>query len=154
MLRIIGLVCPKFNTALSYFIGHLGQQNFKKTHPTEEQHRSHRHRQAIDATMLKLLTMEMAWVGMRMIAMMQYDKKNCFDRIFRQNSNIFAQKARISKNTLTARTIVKDNMKQQVKTGVRITDGTYQQVEGKPTLDGEKYKAPRTPPYYSQCLAT
>jgi hypothetical protein len=40
MLRIIGLVYPKFNTALSYFIGHLGQQNFKKTHPTEEQHGS------------------------------------------------------------------------------------------------------------------
>jgi hypothetical protein len=61
--------------------------------------------------MLKLLTMEMAQVGMRTIAMMQYDEKNCFDRIFRQNLNIFAQKARISKNILTARTIIKDNIK-------------------------------------------
>jgi hypothetical protein len=26
MLRIIGLVCPEFNTALSYFIGHLGKK--------------------------------------------------------------------------------------------------------------------------------
>jgi hypothetical protein len=25
MLQIIGLVCPEFNTTLSYFIGHLGQ---------------------------------------------------------------------------------------------------------------------------------
>ncbi len=98
--------------ALSYFIGHLGQQNFKKSHPTEEQHGSQQHRQAIDAAILKLLTMEMAWVGMRTIAMTQYDKKHCFDRIFRQNLNIFAQKARISKNVLTARTMVKDNMKQ------------------------------------------
>ena len=38
MLRIIGIVCPEFNTALSYFIGHLGQNNFEKTHPTDEQH--------------------------------------------------------------------------------------------------------------------
>jgi hypothetical protein len=81
MLRIIGLVSLNFNTALSYFIGHLSQQNFKKAHPTEEQHRSPQHRQAIDASMLKLLSIETAWVGMRTIAMMQYDEKNCFDRI-------------------------------------------------------------------------
>jgi hypothetical protein len=87
--------------------------------------------------MLKLLTMETAWVGMRTTAMTQYDEKNCFDRNFRQNLNIFAQKARISKNILTARTIVKDNMKRQVKMRLGITDGTYQQVEGEPTLDGE-----------------
>ena len=40
MLRIIDLVCPEFNTALSYFIGHLGQRNFEQTGPTEEQHES------------------------------------------------------------------------------------------------------------------
>jgi hypothetical protein len=142
-------VCPKFNTALSNFIGHLGQQNFKKTHPTEEQHGSRQHRQAINATMLKLLTMETTRVGMRMIAMMQYDEKNCFERIFRQNLNIFAQKARISKNILTARTIVKDNMKRQVKTGLGITDGTYQQVEGEPTLDGEIQGTMDTPLLFS-----
>jgi len=149
MLWIIGLVCPEFNTALSYFIGHLGQQNFKKTHPTEEQHESQQHRQAIDTAMLKLLTMKMAWVGMRMIAMMQYDKKNCFSRIFRQNSNIFAQKAKISKNILTARTIVKDNMKWQVKMGLGITDGTYQQVEGEQTLNGEIQGTADTPLLFS-----
>jgi hypothetical protein len=121
MLRIIGLVCPEFNTALSYFIGHLGQNKFKKTHPSDEQHGSRRHRQSIDAAMLKLLTMETAQVGMRTIAMTQYDKKNCFDRIFRQNSNIVAQKAGVSKNILTARTLVKDNMKRQVKTGLGLT---------------------------------
>jgi hypothetical protein len=99
--------------------------------------------------MLKLLTMGTAWVGMRMIAMMQYDEKNCFDRIFRQNSNIFAQKARISKNIPTARIIVKDNMKQQVKMGLGITDGTYQQVEGKPTLDGEIQGTAVTPLLFS-----
>jgi hypothetical protein len=69
MLRIIGLVCPEFNTALSYFIGHCEQQNFEKTHPTDEQRGLHRNRQAINAAMLKLLTMEMAWAGMRTIAM-------------------------------------------------------------------------------------
>jgi hypothetical protein len=99
--------------------------------------------------MLKLLTMEMVWVGMRTIAIMQYDEKNCFDRIFRQSLNIFAQKSRISKNILTARTIVKDNMKQQVKTGLGITDGTYQQVEGKPTLDGEIQGTADTPLLFS-----
>ena len=52
MLRIIGLVCPEFNTALSYFIGHLGQKNFKATQPTEEQHGSRRNRQSIDTAML------------------------------------------------------------------------------------------------------
>jgi hypothetical protein len=36
MLRIIGLVCPEFNTALSYFLGHKGQQNFENTSPTDE----------------------------------------------------------------------------------------------------------------------
>jgi hypothetical protein len=100
MLRIIRLVCPEFNTALSYFIGHCGKQNFEKTHPTDEQHRLCRNRQAIDAAMLKLLTMEMAWARLRAIAMTQYNKKNCFDRIFQQNSNIVAQKAGISKNIL------------------------------------------------------
>jgi len=71
--------------------------------------------------MLKLLTMETARAGMRTIAMSQYDEKNCFDRIFRQNSNIFAQKAGVSKNILTARTLVKDNMKRRVKTGTHHT---------------------------------
>ncbi len=117
MLRIIGLVCPEFNTALSYFIGHHRQQNFEKTHPTDEQHGSRHNRQAIDAAMLKLLTMGTAWAGMRTIAVTQYDKKNCFDRIFWQNSNIVAQKAGISKNILKARTLVKDNMKCRVRQG-------------------------------------
>jgi hypothetical protein len=79
MLRIIGLVCPEFNTALSYFIGHLGQNNFEKTHLTDKQHGSRRHRQSIDAAMLKLLTVETAQLGKRTIAMTQYDEKNCFD---------------------------------------------------------------------------
>ena len=92
MLRIIGLVCPEFNTTLSYFIGHLGQKNFEQTNPTDEQHGSRRHRQSIDAAMLKLLTMETARMGMRTIAMTQYDEKNCFDQIYRQNSNIFAKR--------------------------------------------------------------
>ncbi len=52
MLRIIGLVCPEFNTALSYFIGHLGQKNFKATQPMEEQHGSRRNRQSINTAML------------------------------------------------------------------------------------------------------
>jgi len=96
MLRIIGLVCPEFNTALSYFIGHKGQQNFENTSPTDKQHGSRRHRQAIDAAMLKLLTLETACNGRRTIAMTQYNEKNCFDRIFRQNWNIFARKAGVS----------------------------------------------------------
>ena len=149
MLRIIGLVCPEFNTALSYFIGHLGQRNFEQTGPTEEQHGSRRNRQSIDAAMLKLLTMETARAGMRTIAMTQYDEKNCFDRIFRQNSNIFAQKAGISKNILTARTLVKDNMKRRVKTGLGITEGTYHQVDGEPTLDGEIQGTADTPLLFS-----
>ncbi len=82
MLRIIGLVCPEFNSALSYFIGHRGQQNFENTSPSDEQHGSRQHRQAIDAAMLKLLTMETARHSKRTIAMTQYDEKNCFDRIF------------------------------------------------------------------------
>ena len=82
MLRIIGSVCPEFNTALSYFIGHRGQQNFENTSPSDEQHGSRQHRQAIDAAMLKLLTMETARHSKRTIAMTQYDEKNCFDRIF------------------------------------------------------------------------
>lgn len=75
MLRIIGLVCPEFSTALSYFIGHLGQKNFEKTHPTDKQHGSQCTKQSIDAAILKLLTMETAQAGMRTIAMTQYDKK-------------------------------------------------------------------------------
>jgi len=149
MLRIIGLVCPEFNTALSYFIGHLGQKNFEQTLPTDEQHGSRRNRQSIDAAMLKLLTMETARAGMRTIAMTQYDEKNCFDRIFRQNSNIFAQKARISKNILTARTLVKDNMKRRVKTCLGITEGTYHQIDGEPTLDGEIQGTADTPLLFS-----
>jgi hypothetical protein len=69
--------------------------------------------------MLKLLTMEMAQVWMRTIAMMQYDKRNCFDRIFRQNSNIFAQK---SKN-LQEYPNSKDNRKRQYE--MTSKDGTW-----------------------------
>ncbi len=99
--------------------------------------------------MLKLLTIEMAWAGVRTIAMTQYDKKNCFDRIFWQNSNIFAQKAGISKNILKAQTLVKVNMNRRVKTWIGITDGTYQQTEGKPTLDGQIQGMVDTPLLFS-----
>jgi hypothetical protein len=87
--------------------------------------------------MLKLLTMETPQVGMRTIAMTHCDEKNFFDRIFRQNSNKFPQKAGISKNIPMARTLVKDNIKQQVTPGLGVTDRTYQQVKGEPTLEGE-----------------
>jgi hypothetical protein len=149
MLRIIRLVCPEFITGLSYFIGHCGQQNFEKIQPTDEQHGSRHNRQAIDAKILKLLTMEMAQAGMRTIAMTCYDEKNCFDRIFWQNSNILAQKAGISKNMLKAQTLVKDIMKGRVKMGLGITDDTYQQTEGKPTLDGEIQGTADTPLLFS-----
>ena len=69
--------------------------------------------------------METANIGMQTIAMTQYDEKNCFNRIYRQNSNIFAQKEGISNEILTLQTIVKDNMKRQVKTGLGITVRTY-----------------------------
>jgi hypothetical protein len=81
--------------------------------------------------------------------MTQYGEKNCSDRIYRQHSNIFAQKAGISKEILTAQTIVKDNIKRQVKTGLGITDRTYQQVEGEPTLDGKIQGTADTPLLYS-----
>ena len=149
MLRIIGLVCPEFNIALSYFIGHRGQQNFENTSPSDKQHGSRQRRQAIDAAMLKLLTMETARHGRRTIAMTQYDEKNCFDRIFRQNSNIFARQAGISHNLLKARTLVKDNMKRKVKTGLGITEGTHHQRAGKPTLKGKIQGTADTPLLYS-----
>jgi hypothetical protein len=149
MLRIIGLVCPEFNTALSYFIGHKGQQNFENTSPTDEQHGSRQHRQAIDAAMLKLLTMETARHGRRTIAMTQYDEKNCFDRIFQKNSNVFARKAGMSQNRLKALSLVKDNMKQKVKTGLGITEEAYYQRAGEPRLDGEIHGTADTPLLYS-----
>ncbi len=149
MLKFIGLVCPEFNTAPSYFIGHRGQQNFEKSNPTDKQHGSRQNRQAIDAAMLKLLTMETARAGKRTIAMTQYNEKNCFDRMYRQNSNIFAQKAGISQNILKARTLVKDGMKRQVKTGLGITEGTYQQAVGEPTLDGKIQGTADTPLLFS-----
>ena len=99
--------------------------------------------------MLKLLTMETARHGRRTIAMTQYDEKNCFDRIFRQNSNIFARKAGISQNILKARTLVKDNMKRKVKTGLGITEGIYYQRMDEPTLDGEIQGTADTPLLYS-----
>ena len=99
--------------------------------------------------MLKLLTMETACIGMPTIAMTQYGEKNCSDRIYRQNSNIFAQKAGISKEILTVRAIVKDSMKRQVKTRLGITDGTYQQIEVEPTLDDIIQGTADTPLLYS-----
>ena len=106
MLRIIGLVCPEFNTALSYFscfIGHQGQKNFEVTQPTEEQHGSRCNRQSIDAAMLKLLTMETACIGMPTIAMTQNDKKNCSDRIYRQKlKHICTESRNIKGNTHSA----------------------------------------------------
>ena len=151
MLRIIGLVCPEFNTALSYFIGHKGQQNFENTSPTNEQHGSRRHKQAIDAAMLKLLTMETVCHRRRTIAMTQYDENNCFDWIFRQNSNIFVRKAGIFQNILKvkARSLVKDNIKRKVKTGLGITEGTYCQRAGESTLDGKMQGTADTPLLYS-----
>ncbi len=69
--------------------------------------------------MLKLLTMDTAWVGMRTIAMTQYDKKNWFDRIFRQNLNIFAQKIK----NLQEYPNSKDNRKRLYETTSK--DGTW-----------------------------
>ncbi len=149
MLRIIGLVCTEYNTALSYFIGHRGQQNFENTSPLDKQHGSRQRRQAIDTAMLKLLTMETARHGRRTIAMTQYHEKNCFDRIFQQNSNIFARKAGISHNLLKAQSLVKDNMKRKVKTGLGITEGTHHQRAGKPTLEGKIQGTADTPLLYS-----
>ena len=83
------------------------------------------------------------------VAMTQYGEKNCSDRIYRQNSNIFAQKAGISKEIRTAQAIVKDNIKRQVKTGLGITDRTYQRVEGEPTLDRKIQGTADTPLLYS-----
>jgi hypothetical protein len=40
-------------------------------------------------------------------------------------------------------------MKQGVKTGLGITDGTYQQLEGEPTLDGEIQDTADTPLLFS-----
>ena len=149
MLRIIGSVCLEFNTALSYFIGHKGQQNFENTSPTNKQHGSCWHRQAIDTAMLKLLMMETARHRKRTIAMTQYDEKNCFDRIFRKNSNIFARKVGIFQNILKSQSLVKDNMKQRVKTGLGITEGTYYQRAGEPTLNGKIQGTADTPLLYS-----
>jgi hypothetical protein len=99
--------------------------------------------------MLKLLTMETARLGMRTIAMTQYDEKNCFDRIFRQNSNIVAQKAGVSKHIPEARILVKDNMKRRVKTGLGLTEQTYHQTGGEHTLDGEIQGTDDTPLLFS-----
>jgi hypothetical protein len=41
MLRIIGLVCPEFNTALSYLIGHLGQKKTSKRHTQRTNNTDH-----------------------------------------------------------------------------------------------------------------
>ena len=45
--------------------------------------------------------------------------------------------------------MVKDNMKRKVKTGLGITEGTYYQRMGEPTLDGEIQGTADTPLLYS-----
>ena len=57
-LRIIGLLCPEFNTCLKYFMGHQFARNFEASSSSNDQHAYRPHRQAIDAAMLKLLMME------------------------------------------------------------------------------------------------
>ena len=69
--------------------------------------------------------------------------------IFQQNSNIFARKAGISLNLLKARSLVKDNMKRKVKTGLGITEGTYYKRAGEPTLEGKIQGTADTPLLYS-----
>jgi hypothetical protein len=73
-------------------MGHKFAQNFEASNPSDDQHAYRPHRQAIDAAMLKLLTMECARFTHTTMANMQFDSKACFDRINRTELEITLRK--------------------------------------------------------------
>ena len=101
-MRIIGLVCPEFNTCLKYFIGHNMQYNYENSSPSSEQHAYRANRQSVEGAMRKLLSMEGARHGRITMAAQLHDSKACFDRLLREESNIYARKINVDKNLLIA----------------------------------------------------
>jgi len=151
LLRIIGLLEADFNTALKFFFS-VQMQGASEANEsiTDEQHGSRKHRQCIDAIMIKLLTFECARIKRSCIAETTHDKRACFDRMRRGLINIHKQKQNVSKNAClsTAKTIRR--MKRRVKTCVGVSKMTYQQEKNEAEIDGEIQGKADVPSSYCQ----
>ena len=130
-LRIIGKVAAEFNTALSYLIGKQTSANYESCDPCGEQHGSRPNMGSADAAMLKVLTFESARMQRTDAAFMQHDCSAHFDRIYPENTSVFATKYGVDKNILTSVAKTVESMERHVKTGL----GYYGNGAGKPRLN-------------------
>jgi hypothetical protein len=150
-LRIIGLLEADFNTALKFFFSVQMQSASERNNSlTDEQHGSRKHRQCIDAIMVKLLTFECARIKRSCIAETTHDKRACFDRMRRGLVNVHKRKQNVSKNAClcTAKTI--RQMKRSVKTCVGVSKTTYQQEKDEAEIEGEVQGKGDVPSLYTQ----
>ncbi|KAL7528483.1 hypothetical protein ACHAXR_002471 [Thalassiosira sp. AJA248-18] len=104
---------------------------------SDEQWGSRRDRTSIDASMIKLLCFDNAHLMKATYVEVNHDMKACFHRMNPSQSNIYAQKLNVDKKLLEARAICIERLKRRVKTGLGVSDTTYQQEEGEPTIGGE-----------------
>ena len=89
-----------------------------------------------DATMLKVLTFESARMQRTDAAFMQHDCSAHFDRIYPENTSVFATKYGVDKNILTSVAKTVESMERHVETGLGISERYYGNGAGKPRLNG------------------
>ncbi|KAL9183019.1 hypothetical protein ACHAXT_004806 [Thalassiosira profunda] len=136
-MRIIGLVCPEFNTALKHFARQF-THNYEASEPSDFQHGARPNRQAQDLAMIKLCTYETSRAGYRPIATTQYDlSAACFDRLFHEISNLNLLRRNVAKPLLRARALIISRMCRSVCTGLGISSRTYEQSPRGPRMTGE-----------------
>ncbi|KAL9183002.1 hypothetical protein ACHAXT_004789 [Thalassiosira profunda] len=135
-MRIIGLVCPEFNTALKHFARQF-MHNYEASEPSDFQHGARPHRQAQDLAMIKLCTYETSRAGYLPIATTQYDASACFDRLYPEISNLNLLRLTVAKPLLRARAMIISRMRRSVCTGLGVSKRTYEQTPRGPRLTGK-----------------
>ena len=136
MLRIIGKLAAEFNTCLKLIIGKRARDNFEKSEACDEQHGFRPHRSAQDVMMLKLLTYESARMQKCTIGSIQHDMTAHFDRMQPENTTVLAMKFGVSQEIMKSIGATIAALKRNVETFMGVSEGTYQQIEGKPKLGG------------------
>ena len=136
-LRIIGLVEADFNTALKILFARKLMWNAEKSGLHNEQWGGRPNRTAIDAAMRKMMTFEYGRYMKMTIALFANDQTACFDRMCPPISNVIAGKFGMDANVLRARSNTMAQMQRHIKTNLGVSETSYQQQLGEPTLHGE-----------------
>ena len=136
LLRIIGKVAADLNGPLGYLLGRKAAENFEACDPCEEQHGSRPNMGSPDAAMIKLLTFECTRMMREGGAFIQHDCCAHFDRIYPANTNVYASKYGVSQELLTSVAKTIKRMKRNVETARGVSEGTYEDIEGEPEMNG------------------